>query len=330
MAQGHKATVFLVATVLSLILWALYVFLFIKTCSILRSKKVSPLSLPMVIISLIFLFNIGDIICVIFITKKSLDHFPDGAIAYYALYDMKRIDTRWMAIRNFCFASSAFAADILMTWRLFIIWSRDMRVIYLPIVLLTASGVNCIMVVFYDVFRISRFGDLSFSARYEMIIAAALAVDILLTWYLTGFICFRIWSVQQQNRAVAGIIPFDELSSRGDGYGQTRSRYENIMMSLMQSGMLYSINMAALLGCVLARDSSGRMESFGKDILNLLNSKVIGITSVLIMLQLDNGTSSCKIQQQVRSELPYSACQCSASFMPKMIPREQRSRFQER
>ncbi|KAG8995969.1 hypothetical protein FRB94_008609 [Tulasnella sp. JGI-2019a] len=185
-----------------------------------------------------------------------------------------------------------------MTWRLFIIWSRDMRVIYLPIVLLTASGVNCIMVVFYDVFRISRFGDLSFSARYEMIVAAALAVDILLTWYLTGFICFRIWSVQQQNRAVAGIIPFDELSSRGDGYGQTRSRYENIMMSLMQSGMLYSINMAALLGCVLARDSSGRMESFGKDILNLLNSKVIGITSVLIMLQLNNGTSSCKIQQQ--------------------------------
>ncbi|KAG8980090.1 hypothetical protein FRB93_009671 [Tulasnella sp. JGI-2019a] len=281
MGRVDKVTVILVATILSLTLWVFYVCLFIKTILVLRLRGTSALSLPVITISVAFFFNLGDTACRIVTTYKGFVRYPDGPLAYFTLYDAKLIDRNWTAAINFCISGAAFAAEVLMIWRLFVIWSRNKRVIYLPLVLLAISTIGCALLVLFDILESARFKDPEF-IRYESILTVgALGADIILTWYITGLICYRLWSMERQKRQVAMGTGLDDLNSGGN---HVPSRYGKVTTTLIQSGMLLSVTEVALVACTLAKNATN-----GKDTIDYLLTRIIGITTLLIMLQLNTG-----------------------------------------
>ncbi|KAG9001051.1 hypothetical protein FRB94_004944 [Tulasnella sp. JGI-2019a] len=214
----------------------------------------------------------------VYTTYKAGKLYPDGPLAYWTRYDAKTIDRGGTVASNVCLCFSTASADLLMLWRLFVIWSDDRRVIYLPILLLLYGVANCSTIITYDVLSSSRFDDPIFTEKYKGISAMALAVDLILTWYITGLICYRLWSVEQQKRAIG-------LGSESAVSSGPRSRYGKIMVALIQSGMLYSMTEAALLVVVVVDNSDVR------DIINGMNTRIIGISTVLIILQLNTGAN---------------------------------------
>ncbi|KAG8988635.1 hypothetical protein FRB94_000523 [Tulasnella sp. JGI-2019a] len=175
-----------------------------------------------------------------------------------------------------------------MLWRLFIIWSRDKRVIYFPIVVLSIGAVNCGLIITYDALATNRFQNPSFVATYNGLAASALAIDMLLTWYLTGLICYRLWSVERQKRVIG-------LETRSTESDRPKSRYGKIMVALIQSGMFYSLTEASLFCCILAGNHDGQ------DVINSMNTRTIGITTVLIILQLNTGAVGNNNQHVLRT-----------------------------
>ncbi|KAG8873258.1 hypothetical protein FRB97_006897, partial [Tulasnella sp. 331] len=91
-----------------------------------------------------------------------------------------------------------------------------------------------------------RFNDPKFVTFYNIPTIAMLFNDILLTWYFTGMICYRIWSVERQRRVIRALHGEIGLEN------QMESPYVLITQVLIQSGMLYSITEAVFLSCILA------------------------------------------------------------------------------
>ncbi|KAG8993447.1 hypothetical protein FRB94_010756 [Tulasnella sp. JGI-2019a] len=168
-----------------------------------------------------------------------------------------------------------------MIWRLFVIWSRNKRVIYLPLVLLAISTIGCALLVLFDILESARFKDPEFIGYESILTVGALGADIILTWYITGLICYRLWSMEQQKRQVAMGTGLDDLNSGGN---HVPSRYGKVTTTLIQSGMLLSVTEVALVACTLAKNATN-----GKDTIDYLLTRIIGITTLLIMLQLNTG-----------------------------------------
>ncbi|KAG8872941.1 hypothetical protein FRB97_007154 [Tulasnella sp. 331] len=236
-----------VAVVLSLTLWSFYVCLF--TVFALRKWRMWSLtSLPVVFTLLIFACNLGD-------TRG----IPDAS-------------------------SKAFLADLMMIWRVYVVWSRNVRVLYIPIVLMSCASTGCAWIFIQDVVEAPKFhADPALVNEYNYLSAAVLALDILMTWYYTIMICYRLWAMERQNRAAADAARFEPMGLSSD---DPTSPYAKIIRVLIQSGIIFSITEIVFLVCVLVDSTNG------KYIMNYLISRMIGISTVLIVLQLNNGGTS--------------------------------------
>ncbi|KAG8994676.1 hypothetical protein FRB93_001476 [Tulasnella sp. JGI-2019a] len=165
-----------------------------------------------------------------------------------------------------------------MTWRLFIIQSRNPRAVYFPVVLLAISGIIWIIVLVNDIFLTSQLRDPASFFHYHTLVSTAMLVDITLTWYLTSFICYRLWGMEKENRslAVAG-----GLHNAGNAIA---SPYTRVIKALMQSGILFSVTFLTVVGCLLGKSI------YAMEIVSLFDTRIVGITSVLILLPLEAGT----------------------------------------
>lgn len=90
--------------------------------------------------------------------------------------------------------------------------------------------------------------DHAFLAGYNYLSAAVLAIDIIMTWYFTLMICYRLWTVERRNRAAADATLSEP---RGLSSNDQTSPYAKIIRVLIQSGMLYSVTEIIFLICVL-------------------------------------------------------------------------------
>ncbi|KAG8980625.1 hypothetical protein FRB93_009162 [Tulasnella sp. JGI-2019a] len=132
------------------------------------------------------------------------------------------------------------------------------------------------MAIAYDIWLAPKFlEDRAVLAQYSYMTVTLLAIDILNTWYCTGLICYRLCSMMRQKRATASVLDDVEADATAGG------SYRRIIWVLIQSGMLYSITEAVLLICVLTKSRSGIY------IMNYLISRTTGISSVLIIIQLN-------------------------------------------
>ncbi|KAG9000954.1 hypothetical protein FRB94_005070 [Tulasnella sp. JGI-2019a] len=118
--------------------------------------------------------------------------------------------------------------------------------------------------------------DLAIIAQYNYITFAVLAVDIINTWYCTGSICYRLYSILQQKRATANAYSDVEADIRAG------SPYQKIIRVFIQSGMPFSILEAACVVCVLTGSKSGRY------IVDHMSTRIVGIGTALIIIQLNS------------------------------------------
>ncbi|KAG8988032.1 hypothetical protein FRB93_004315 [Tulasnella sp. JGI-2019a] len=162
-----------------------------------------------------------------------------------------------------------------MLWRVFIIWSRDRRVIYVPIVLIVVGTVGRVMIVTFDILFAKRFQDPTFLAQYNALDVVVLSNVIAETWYSTGFICYRLWSMERQKRKVGG-ASHEDINPQS-----ATNRYSKVMRVLIRSGMLHSIALLAFITCILLQNLAG------VNIINFMNNRITGIAATLIILQLN-------------------------------------------
>ncbi|KAG8857806.1 hypothetical protein FRB96_005525 [Tulasnella sp. 330] len=272
-----------VAVVLSLTLWSFYVCLF--TVFALRKWRMWSLtSLPVVFTLLIFACNLGDTICTIVVAYRGFGWYPEGKTIYFIRFYSRLIDHGWFAAGSFFHCSAAFLADLMMIWRVYVVWSRNVRVLYIPIVLMSCASTGCAWIFIQDVVEAPKFhADPALVNEYNYLSAAVLALDILMTWYYTIMICYRLWAMERQNRAAADAARFEPMGLSSD---DPTSPYAKIIRVLIQSGIIFSITEIVFLVCVLVDSTNG------KYIMNYLISRMIGISTVLIVLQLNNGGTS--------------------------------------
>ncbi|KAG8984726.1 hypothetical protein FRB94_005071 [Tulasnella sp. JGI-2019a] len=286
MANLSMCATDLMGTALSLATWGIYVCLFGVTIWVMRLRRVSLLSPPVILISVIFLLNIGDTACICFATYKALRVYPDGAKAYMILWRAKEIDRWWAAFDNFCLLFSAVVNDILMTWRLYIVWSRDRRIIYFPLLLLCFGGVGALTIVVDDLLTSTHYTDATFDAQVFGMDVALFGGTFVLTWYLTGMICFRLCSMDRQKRRVAQSSEDDGGIGGLNSQGQWTGQYGRVMRVLIQSGMLYTLTEVACLITFVMKNQTGQA------LIQYLNIRVVGICSTAVILQLNMSVSN--------------------------------------
>ncbi|KAG8885062.1 hypothetical protein FRB98_002021 [Tulasnella sp. 332] len=163
----------------------------------------------------------------------------------------------------------AYFGELLMVWRLYVIWSRNRRVLYLPAVLATLGAVGCILIIVYDVLGGRWATDPGFMVQYKMISVAVFAITIVATWYSTILICYRLYLVDREMHAL-----------RETGPGSPSHRYARIMRVLVQSGLLYSVTLGAWLIATVTGNTSAQ------DMIRYLNIRAVGLNSTLIVLRL--------------------------------------------
>ncbi|KAG8854703.1 hypothetical protein FRB96_007388 [Tulasnella sp. 330] len=272
----NEAALHMVATYLSLLLWGLYVCLFLRLMWVLRVRSVSLLSPPIVIIFVVFIFSVGQTVIIVYLAQYGFAKYPDGPTAYFTLYDSMLIGQGWTTATDFLQCAAGFTVNVIMTWRLFVIWSRERRVIYFPILLQCSGVAASIIIICDDIIDIKQLVRSSnFLTRYHENHLELLAINIVITWYCTGLICYRLWSMQQQKRAIAA-----EAYNFGSEF-ESRNPYAGVMWALIHNGMLYGLSQAAHLVCSAMQNHAGKL------ILRELNINIIGIVTVLIMLELD-------------------------------------------
>ncbi|KAG8863708.1 hypothetical protein FRB96_007545 [Tulasnella sp. 330] len=187
--------------------------------------------------------------------------YPDGPSAYWTDFDSFQVDAGWRMAGDICLAVAAYSGDQLMVWRLYVIWSRNKHVLYIPALAATLGAAGVVSVISYDVLCVR---DSAFLPQHRAVSIAVFGITIISTWYSTILICAKIWSVDRERRRLQQSSP---------------SRYGQIIWVMIQSGTLYSLTLGAWLICTLVNDAPAT------SILHYLNIRVVGLNSTLILLQ---------------------------------------------
>ncbi|KAG8887965.1 hypothetical protein FRB98_008638 [Tulasnella sp. 332] len=162
--------------------------------------------------------------------------YPDGPSAYWTDFDSFQVDAGWRMAGDICLAVAAYSGDQLMVWRLYVIWSRNKHVLYIPALAATLGAAGVVSVISYDVLCVR---DSAFLPQHRAVSIAVFGITIISTWYSTILICAKIWSVDRERRRLQQSSP---------------SRYGQIIWVMIQSGTLYSLTLGAWLICTLVND----------------------------------------------------------------------------
>ncbi|KAG8994446.1 hypothetical protein FRB94_013135 [Tulasnella sp. JGI-2019a] len=285
MLSSHAlAGVNLLGSVIALMIWGFYICLFIITIWVLRSKRVSIVSPLGFVLVLIFLCNLGSAICDVFEMFNGFILYPEGPGEYYPIMGTL-IDNEWVIANNAFLAIAAYFGDLLMAWRLYIIWTRDKRVLYLPSVLFVLGAVGVVMVIVFDALERNSINKGGFHVQYRVVSIVSFAITLALSWYSTVLICFRLWSAQRKTMALR----------EGEN---NPTRYYEIIWVLIQSGMLYSIT----LGMWLVAYIIGNYSVW--TIMDALITRIVGINTALIVLQLSLRTTDQSITTAAKPHTP--------------------------
>ncbi|KAG8864519.1 hypothetical protein FRB96_005022 [Tulasnella sp. 330] len=195
---------------------------------------------------------------------KGFVSYPAGPDVYFTLISIKAIDTKWIALFDFTLAAASIPQR-----------ARKKHVVILPIILEVIGIASCGVIVYYDVAAGTRLQEPGFASQIYAITVVVFIINITTTFYLTGFICYRLYSSERRTRSVDDY----DVHARG-------SPYWKIIKVLIQSGALYSMTEATFLICILARCTNGTT------VMAYLDARLIGIVTTLIVLQLNNSGDS--------------------------------------
>ncbi|KAG8999252.1 hypothetical protein FRB94_006340 [Tulasnella sp. JGI-2019a] len=269
--QQHA--VHLAGTLMSLTSWGFYICIFIEAMQVLYFRKGSLRSFPSFVITSIFFWNIVNTVCITFTMYRGFLAHEDGPAIYWTLYEDRKIDDIWYALADLSTALAAFSCDLLMIWRTYIVWSRDARIVFFPILVLACASGGCLAIVVYDAAGAPWSTKLAYYDQLFYLTVAVFALNIVTTWYLTSCLVYRLWSMERETRALQNY----EIHVKGNSY-------RRIMRVVIQSGVIYSMMESAILICVAMKNLTGRY------LLEYVNVRFIGIVAAMIIVQLNRST----------------------------------------
>ncbi|KAG9008759.1 hypothetical protein FRB94_012983 [Tulasnella sp. JGI-2019a] len=160
-------------------------------------------------------------------------------------------------------------SDSLFCWRLYVIWSRNVRIILIPAFLLVLNTIGCTLIVIADFHLAYQPKDERYQTAYVRLWMVVLGIVIAYTAYTTLFIVGRLWSV---GGAVNKFVPSQEVKG---------NRYRAVMNALIQSGGIYLTAMVLYM-CALGSESVILVAA-----VRGISADANSISSILLFLQLD-------------------------------------------
>ncbi|KAG9039033.1 hypothetical protein FRB95_012744 [Tulasnella sp. JGI-2019a] len=177
------------------------------------------------------------------------------------------------------------ASDGLFCWRLYVIWSRNIRIILLPACLLVVNVIGFTFMVVIDFLLAARSNDLRYTSLHTSLFISMSAVILAYTAYITLFITGRLWWV---GRATNRLSTINE---------KRRNGYQGAINAIVQSGVIYFVLM--ILSIVFAAMMNLVMMAF----LACINPSSNGILATLLVLQLN----TCQNRTQRDEEKNHTA-----------------------
>ncbi|KAG8879128.1 hypothetical protein FRB97_001953 [Tulasnella sp. 331] len=193
-----------------------------------------------------------------FITNRA----SPGVIEYYNGWSV------YQPISNFCLAAAVVNADVLLIFRLFMIWSQNRRVVVVPSFLVL---VECIAAIILCVMSAvpSESAYSSHHSLHELAVILSGVCTVFVNVICTPMIVGRLWWIGKRGHA-----------------RDTRSLYSIVIMRLIESGSLYTVTL--LVWVVFQVMPNTGIGSFT----NYIFVMIIAIAPMLIVLHLNQSTAS--------------------------------------
>ncbi|KAG8851869.1 hypothetical protein FRB96_009054 [Tulasnella sp. 330] len=166
-------------------------------------------------------------------------------------------------IRQGCTMVAAHLADSLFIWRLYVIWSRNIRILVLPAFLFICSATGATVVTITD-FLLGN--GQPYVAINSIAFDFILAVVIANTCYVTILLAGRLWWVGRMT---------DKMESPGQ---IRKSRYQGAIIALVQSGFMYTV--AVTLSLIFEVKQNIAMGI----VMGNVTAAVVGISATLLVL----------------------------------------------
>ncbi|KAG9036961.1 hypothetical protein FRB95_007524 [Tulasnella sp. JGI-2019a] len=160
-------------------------------------------------------------------------------------------------------------SDCLFCWRLYVIWSRNIRVILHPTCLLAVTMIGFSTVVVTDFLLAVRPNDRRYLTRNMSLYIWMVAVVLTYTFYITTFIVGRLWWVGS------------EVNKFSTTNGKRRNGYQGAINAIAQSGMIYSVSMTLALISAAIGNVSMIM------VIGCISPSLNGISATLLILELN-------------------------------------------
>jgi len=248
------------------ILYGAYAILFGLCVYVLLKRRVKgAVNKPFLITALLaFTLNTGHIIVGI---VRALQAFSDegsssSAIDYYA--------QSWLPldiIRQVLMVTTSLVADIMVTYRCYLVWSCQWTVIVAPVILLVAAAVAA----FVSVYNFSQLkpGQPFLNSNNINWGYASFILWLATIVLLTSLIVYRLRFIALQTRALLG--------------KEHGNRYNYIMTVILESGVIYALSALALLILCIMRSV---YQAVAFDAI----AQITGITATLIIVRIGLGT----------------------------------------
>ncbi|KAG1763291.1 hypothetical protein EDD22DRAFT_887488 [Suillus occidentalis] len=157
---------------------------------------------------------------------------PDGANLYYAATGGNHLDTASVSI----FVVNSFAQELLLIWRLYVVWGQNFKVCILPLIVWVA---HC-TIVFIDVALLAPKNSSIFSLDARAFSLCGWLLEMILNVTVTAGIVYHIWRTGRRTAALT-----------------SHFMYRSTIMMIVESGALVPICICTLFSLWAAGNVGG-------------------------------------------------------------------------
>ncbi|KAG0693306.1 hypothetical protein DFH29DRAFT_964684 [Suillus ampliporus] len=173
---------------------------------------------------------------------------------------------------------NAYTQELLLIWRLFIVWNRNFKVCILPLIMWLA---HCITASLAVVFIAPKNSDV-FSHNVQAFTLAGWSLEMTLNVTVTGGIAYHIWRSGRQTAVLT-----------------SHFSYKNTILTIVESGALVTSCTCVMFGLFVAGNIAGSMA------INVA-TQITTMTPLLIIVRISLGLSHSK-HTSLPGGLPFTA-----------------------
>ncbi|KAG8987189.1 hypothetical protein FRB94_010094 [Tulasnella sp. JGI-2019a] len=257
----------LIGLIISLVLYGAYASILFTTLWVYKTRRAIRVDTVRCAVITLFLLSTGSMILFIVDNCNAWLRYriSPGTQTYF-----ERHDTAIGPCKDLFWSLAVVVADGLMVWRLYVIWSRSIRVIIVPIIGILLNAV-CSIIICALAFRFDLVDtDKPYPTKImTMLTGASLIVGLLINIYTTSFIVGRLWWTSRQVQQVSSFAENPD----------SRYIYRQIVRAVVESGTLYTVvNLATLI--------VGSSVTNAFVIFAYVDAMIVGITPTLLVLLL--------------------------------------------